>query len=76
VKVILVNIFGGIMKCDNIAAGIIEALKEIKVTQSLIIRLAGTNFHLGQKMLKERGLGNITDDLDDAAKKAVASLPK
>lgn len=75
VKAILVNIFGGIMKCDIIANGIIAALKEVKITQPLVVRLAGTNVELGQKLLKESGF-NITTatDLDDAAKKAVASL--
>jgi len=77
VKAILVNIFGGIMKCDTIAAGIIEALKQVKVTQPIVVRLAGTNVDLGKKMLKESGYNLITaDDLDDAAQKAVKSLSK
>jgi len=77
VTAILVNIFGGIMKCDIIATGIIEALKQVKVTQPIVVRLAGTNVDLGKKILKESKY-NITtaDDLDDAAKKAVASLNK
>jgi len=77
VKVILVNIFGGIMKCDIIAAGIINALKEVKITQPLVVRLAGTNVELGQKMLRESGFNIIAaSDLDDAAQKAVAAHPK
>jgi len=75
VKAILVNIFGGIMKCDTIAAGIIAALKQVKVAQPIIVRLAGTNVDLGKKMLKESGYNLLTaDDLDDAAQKAVKSL--
>jgi succinyl-CoA synthetase beta subunit len=77
VKAILVNIFGGIMKCDIIANGIIAALKEVKITQPLVVRLAGTNVELGQRLLKESGFNIITAvDLDDAAQKAVATLKK
>jgi succinyl-CoA synthetase beta subunit len=75
VKAILVNIFGGIMKCDVIASGIIEALKQVKVQQPVVVRLAGTNVELGKKMLLESRFSVIpADDLDDAAQKAVASL--
>jgi len=77
VKAILVNIFGGIMKCDIIAAGIIAALKEVKISQPLIVRLAGTNVDMGKKMLADSGYNVLTaDDLDDAAKKAVKSISK
>ncbi len=75
VKAILVNIFGGIMKCDIIAEGILAAVKEVKMSVPLIVRLEGTNVELGKKILNESGLDIIAaDDLSDAAAKAVASL--
>lgn len=75
VKGILVNIFGGIMKCDIIAEGVIAASKELGLKVPLVCRLEGTNVELGKKMLQESGL-NITpaDDLTDAAKKIVAAV--
>lgn len=74
VKAILVNIFGGIMKCDIIAEGIIAAAKELKLKVPLIVRLEGTNVTIGKKILAESGLAIIpADDLADAAKKAVAA---
>lgn len=75
VKAILVNIFGGIMKCDIIADGVISAAKEVGLKVPLVVRLEGTNVELGKKMLKESGL-NITpaSDLEDAAKKVVAAV--
>lgn len=75
VKGILVNIFGGIMKCDIIAEGVIAASKEVGIKVPLVVRLEGTNVELGKKMLKESGL-NITpaNDLTDAAKKIVAAV--
>ncbi|KYG68889.1 succinate--CoA ligase subunit beta [Bdellovibrio bacteriovorus] len=75
VKGILVNIFGGIMKCDIIAEGVIAASKELGLKVPLVCRLEGTNVELGKKMLRESGL-NITpaDDLTDAAKKIVAAV--
>lgn len=77
VKGILVNIFGGIMKCDVIAEGVIAASKEVSLKVPLVVRLEGTNVELGKKLLKESGL-NITpaDDLTDAAKKIVAAVRK
>jgi succinyl-CoA synthetase beta subunit len=76
-KGVLVNIFGGIMKCDIIAAGIITAVKQIKLDVPLVVRLEGTNVEMGRKALKESGLPIITaTDLDDAAKKAVAASSK
>lgn len=74
VKAIMVNIFGGIMKCDVIAEGVIAASKEVGLKVPLVVRLEGTNVELGKKLLRESGL-NITpaDDLADAAKKAVAA---
>jgi succinyl-CoA synthetase beta subunit len=75
VKAILVNIFGGIMRCDVIAEGIIAAAREMHIAVPLVVRLEGTNVELGKKMLKESGLAIIpADDLDDAAKKAVAAV--
>jgi succinyl-CoA synthetase beta subunit len=75
VKAILINIFGGIMRCDIIADGIISAVKEVGVSIPIVVRLAGTNFELGKKMLDESGLKIISaDDLADAARKAVLSI--
>ena len=72
VKAILVNIFGGIMKCDVIAQGIINAAKTVKLSVPLVVRLEGTNVEKGKQLLKESGLALITaSDLADAAKKAV-----
>ena len=75
VKAILVNIFGGIMRCDIIAEGIITAVKEVGVKVPVIVRLEGTNVELGQKMLAESGVGVISaSDLTDAAQRAVAAV--
>jgi len=72
VKAILVNIFGGIMKCDIIAQGIINAAKTLKLSVPLIVRLEGTNVEAGKKLIADSGLAVITaDDLADAAQKAV-----
>ena len=72
VKGILVNIFGGIMKCDVIATGILTAVKQVKVTVPLVVRLEGTNVELGKKILQDSGLPIITaDSLADAAQKVV-----
>jgi len=77
VKAILVNIFGGIMKCDIIANGVVTAARKINLNVPVVVRLAGTNVELGKKILSESGLPLITaDDLDDAAQKAVATLTK
>ena len=74
VKAILVNIFGGIMKVDVIANGIINAAKTVHLTVPLVVRLEGTNVEKGKKLLKESGVTLITaDDLADAAQKAVAA---
>jgi succinyl-CoA synthetase beta subunit len=74
VKAILVNIFGGIMKVDVIANGIINAAKTVKLSVPLVVRLEGTNVEKGKKLLKESGVTLITaDDLADAAQKAVAA---
>src|SRR5438132_12313956 len=72
VKAILVNIFGGIMKCDIIEQGIINAAKTLRLSVPLVIRLEGTNVERGKQLLKESGVALITaDDLADAAQKAV-----
>src|SRR5947208_6788105 len=72
VKAILVNIFGGIMKCDIIAQGIINAAKTVKLSVPLVVRLEGTNVDKGRHLLKESGVTLITaDDLADAAEKVV-----
>jgi len=75
VKGILVNIFGGIMKCDVIAEGVVAAVKEVGLKVPLVVRLEGTNVELGKKIIKESGL-NVTsgDDLDDAAQKIVKAV--
>jgi len=75
VKAILVNIFGGIMRCDVIAEGVIAAAKEVGLKVPLVVRLQGTNVELGRKILAESGL-NITpaDSLTEAAQKVVASI--
>lgn len=74
VKAILVNIFGGIMKCDIIAEGVIAAARELGVKVPLVVRLEGTNVALGKKILNESDLSIIAaDDLADAAKKVVAA---
>ncbi len=75
VKVILLNIFAGINRCDWIATGVVQAMKDQQIEQPVVVRLAGTNYEAGQKILKESGLPFITaDDLDDAARKAVEAL--
>ena len=75
VKGILVNIFGGIMRCDIIAEGIIAAAKEVHLSVPLVVRLEGTNVELGKKILAESGLPIVSgDDLGDAAAKIVAAV--
>jgi succinyl-CoA synthetase beta subunit len=74
VQAILVNIFGGIMKCDVIAQGIINAVKTVKLPVPLVVRLEGTNVDAGKKLIADSGLPVITaDDLGDAAQKVVAA---
>ena len=77
VKAILVNIFGGIMKCDVIAQGIINAVKAVNLPVPLVVRLEGTNVDAGKKIIAEVGLAVITaDDLADAAQKAVEAAER
>jgi succinyl-CoA synthetase beta subunit len=74
VKVILVNIFGGIMKCDTIAAGVIAACKAVNLSVPLVVRMKGTNEETGKKLLADSGLPIISaDTMADAAQKAVAA---
>jgi succinyl-CoA synthetase beta subunit len=75
VKGILVNIFGGIAKCDVIAEGVIAAVKDVGLKVPLVVRLEGTNVDLGKKIIRESGLNVIpADDLDDAAGKIVKAV--
>jgi succinyl-CoA synthetase, beta subunit len=75
VKGILINIFGGIMRCDVIAEGVIAAVKEVGLKVPLVVRLEGTNVDLGKKIINESGLNVISaDDLDDAAQKIVKAV--
>jgi len=77
VRGILVNIFGGIMKCDVIANGILTAVKQVSVNVPLVVRLEGTNVELGQQILKESGLAVIAaDSMSDAAQKIVRAAKK
>jgi succinyl-CoA synthetase beta subunit len=77
VKAILVNIFGGIMKCDTIATGVVAAAREVKLSVPLVVRMKGTNEDLGKKILKQSGLPIISaDNMADAAKKVVAAVKK
>jgi len=77
VKAILVNIFGGIMKCDTIATGVVAAAREVKLSIPLVVRMKGTNEDLGKKILKDSGLPIISaDNMADAAKKVVGAINK
>jgi succinyl-CoA synthetase beta subunit len=74
VRAVLVNIFGGIMKCDIIANGVVEAARQIQLRAPLVVRLEGTNVELGRKILSESGLDIIAaSDMADAAQKVVAA---
>ena len=75
VQGILVNIFGGIMRCDVIADGVIAAVKEVGLQVPLVVRLEGTNVEKGKAILNDSGLNVIAaDNLDDAAQKIVAAV--
>jgi succinyl-CoA synthetase beta subunit len=77
VKAILVNIFGGIMKCDTIAAGVVAAAREVKLAVPLVVRMKGTNEELGKKILKDSGLPIIAaDNMAEAGRKVVAALKR
>ena len=75
VKGILINIFGGIMRCDVLAQGVVDAAKEMKINVPLVVRLAGTNFKEGKEILDNSGLKLISaENLDDAAKQIVEAI--
>ena len=75
VKGILINIFGGIMRCDVLAQGVVDAAKEMDISVPLVVRLAGTNFKEGKEILDNSGLKLISaENLDDAAKKIVEAI--
>ena len=75
VKGILVNIFGGIMRCDTIANGVIEAAHQVNLNVPLVVRMRGTNEELGRKLLSDSGLPIIqADNMADAAQKIVAAV--
>ena len=75
VKGILVNIFGGIMRCDVIAEGVVQATKEVGLKVPLVVRLEGTNVDEGKEIIEQSGLNVITaDNLNDAAAKIVAQI--
>ena len=75
VKGILINIFGGIMRCDVLAQGVVDAAKEINISVPLVVRLAGTNFKEGKEILENSGIKLISaENLDDAAKKIVEAI--
>ena len=77
VKAILVNIFGGIMKCDTIATGVVAAARQVNLSVPLVVRMKGTNEELGKQILKDSGLPIISaDNMADAAKKVVAAIKK
>jgi hypothetical protein len=75
VKAILVNIFGGIMKCDTIATGVVAAAREVKLSVPLVVRMKGTNEDLGKQILKDSGLPIISaDNMAQAGQKIVAAI--
>jgi succinyl-CoA synthetase beta subunit len=73
VKAVFINVFGGILRCDRLAEGVIAAVKTLGLTVPVVVRMEGTNVELGKRMLAESGLALITaDDMADGARKAVA----
>ena len=77
VKAVLINIFGGIMRCDVVASGVVEAAKAIGVKVPIVVRLEGTNVEQGQQILRNSGLNFIVaDGMKDAAEKVVAATKK
>jgi malate-CoA ligase subunit beta len=77
VKAVLVNIFAGINRCDWVAQGVVDAVRETKITVPLVVRLAGTHVEAGRKIIEESGIDIISaDTLKDAAEKAVAAIKK
>jgi len=77
VKAVLVNIFAGINRCDWVAQGVVDAVRETNIAVPLVVRLAGTNVEAGRRILQESGINIITaDTLKEAAEKAVAAIGK
>jgi succinyl-CoA synthetase beta subunit len=75
VRAVLINIFGGIMRCDVLASGVVEAARQVKLTRPLVVRLEGTNVEIGRKILEESGLNIISaSDMADAGEKPPPSL--
>jgi len=73
VKAVFINIFGGILRCDRLAEGMIAAVKKLGLRLPVVVRMEGTNVELGKKMLAESGLSLVTaEDMADGARKAVA----
>ena len=73
VKAVLINIFGGILRCDTLAAGVVDATRELGMKLPLVIRMEGTNVEEGRRILKESGLNfTVAEDMKDAAEKVVA----
>ena len=73
VKAVFINVFGGILRCDRLAEGVIAAVKTLGLTVPVVVRMEGTNVELGRRMLAESGLALTTaDDMADGARKAVA----
>jgi succinyl-CoA synthetase beta subunit len=72
VKAVLINIFGGILRCDTLANGVIAAARELEIKIPVVVRMEGTNVELGQQLLKESGLNfTVADGMKDAAEKVV-----
>jgi succinyl-CoA synthetase beta subunit len=72
VKAVLINIFGGILRCDTLATGVISAARELEIKIPIVVRMEGTNVELGQKILKESGFNfTVADGMKDAAEKVV-----
>jgi len=75
VKAVLINIFGGIVRCDRVATGVVEAARNLEIKVPIVVRLAGTNSELASDILNQSGLTfTVAKDLDDAARKAVAAV--
>jgi succinyl-CoA synthetase beta subunit len=72
VKAVLINIFGGILRCDTLATGVVSAARELEIKIPIVVRMEGTNVELGQKILKESGFNfTVADGMKDAAEKVV-----
>jgi succinyl-CoA synthetase beta subunit len=72
VKAVLINIFGGILRCDTLATGVVAAARELNVKQPVVVRMEGTNVELGRQILKDSGLNfTVADGMRDAAEKVV-----